>query len=81
MAEPLGSQEHYNRRWLLGIGAGVDSKNPNYVEEWLFDFLDSGWFAEAAMQGFLDAPKMGTYNIEKLILKGEVNEIGKLRIM
>ncbi len=81
MAEPLGSQEHYNRRWLLGIGAGVDSKNPEYVDEWLFDFLDSGWFAEAAMQGFLDAPKMGTYNIENLILKGEINEIEKLRIM
>lgn len=81
MAEPIGSQEHYNRRWLLGIGAGVDSKNPEYVDEWLFDFLNSGWLAEAAMQGFLDAPKMGTYNIENLILRGEVNEIDGLKIM
>lgn len=81
MAEPLGSQEHYNRRWLLGIGAGVDSKNPEYVDEWLFDFLDSGWLAEAAMRGFLNAPNMGTYNIENIILHGEISEIGNVRIM
>lgn len=81
MSEPIGSQENYNRRWLLGIGAGVDSKNPEYVDEWLFDFLNSGWLAEAAMRGFLNAPKMGTYNIENIILHGKINEIEKTRIM
>ncbi len=81
MAEPVGSQEHYNRRWLLGIGAGVDSKNPKYVDEWLFDFLQSGWLAEAAVSGFMNAPKMGTYNIENIILKDKVNEIERVRIM
>lgn len=81
MAEPVGSQEHYNRRWLLGIGAGVDSKNPKYADEWLFDFLQSGWLAEAAMQGFMNAPKMGTYNIENIILKDKINEIERVRIM
>jgi hypothetical protein len=81
MAEPIGSQETYNRRWLLGIGAGVDSKNPKYVDEWLFDFLNSGWLAEAAMRGFLNAPKMGTYNIKNIVLHGKVNEIERVRIM
>lgn len=81
MAEPIGSQELYNRRWLLGIGAGVDGKNPKYVDEWLFDFIESGWLAEAAMQGFLNAPKMGTYNIENIILQGKINEIERVRIM
>lgn len=81
MAEPIGSQETYNRRWLLGIGAGVDSKNPKYVDEWLFDFLNSGWLAEAAMRGFLNAPKMGTYNIKNIVLHGQVNEIERVRIM
>ncbi len=81
MAEPIGSQEHYNRRWLLGIGAGIDSKNPKYVAEWLFDFLESGWLAEAAMQGFLNASKMGTYNIESLLLRGEVKESDDLKTM
>ncbi len=81
MTEAIGSQEDYNRRWLLGIGAGVDSKNPNYVHEWLFDFLDSGWLAEAAMNGFLNAPKMGTANIENIILHHEINEIENVRLM
>jgi len=81
MTEPIGSQEDYNRRWLLGIGAGVDSKNPNYADEWLFDFLNSGWLAEAAMRGYLNAPKMGTYNIENIVLRHEVNEIENVRLM
>lgn len=81
MAEPIGSQEVYNRRWLLGIGAGVDSKNPEYVDEWLFDFLASGWLAEAALNGFLNAPKMGTYNIKNIVLHGQINEIERVRIM
>ena len=31
------------------------------------DRLNSGWLAEAAMQGFIEAPKYGTYNIKKVI--------------
>ncbi len=81
MTEPLGSQEEYNRRWLLGIGAGVDSKNPKYADEWLFDFLSSGWLAEAAMNGYLNAPKMGTYNIENIVLRHQINEIEKVRLL
>jgi hypothetical protein len=81
MTEPVGSQEEYNRRWLLGIGAGVDSKNPNYVDEWLFDFLNSGWLAEAAMRGYLNGPKMGTYNMENIVLRHDVNEIENIRLL
>jgi hypothetical protein len=81
ITEPIGSQEEYNRRWLLGIGAGVDSKNPNYVDEWLFDFLDSGWLAEAAMQGYMNGPKMGAYNIENIVLHHEINEIENVRLL
>ena len=74
MTEPLGSQEHYNRRWLLGVGAGIDGKNPKYIDDWLFDFLDAGWFAEASVRGFLNSPKMGTYNIEDIVLKNKISE-------
>jgi hypothetical protein len=81
MTEPIGSHEQYNRRWLLGIGAGVDGKKSEYVDEWLFDFLKSGWLAEAAMSGFMNAPRMGTYNIEDLVLRGEIKEIERVRIM
>lgn len=81
MSEPIGSQENYNRRWLLSIGAGVDSKNPNYVNEWLFDWIDSGWLAEAAMEGFMNAPKLGTYHIENIVLNNKVDEIDDINLL
>lgn len=67
IAPPIGSQEDFNREWLLNVGAAMDQFDPNYAHEWLFDYLKDGWFAEAAMHGFLDAEKMGTYNIERLV--------------
>ena len=81
MAEPIGSQEDYNRDWLLAIGAGIDAPDPLYVDEWLFDWLDSGWLAEAAMQGFLDAPKMGAYHIENIVLYNKVQEIEDIQLL
>lgn len=67
IAPPIGSQEIFNQKWLEAIGAGMDQEDPCYTGEWLGDWLKSGWLAEAAMQGFLEAPKFGTYNIEKII--------------
>ena len=81
MAKPIGSQEHYNRDWLLAIGAGIDAQDPRYVDEWLFDWLKSGWLAEAAMQGFLDAPKMGTYHVEDIVLRGRKSEIEDVHLL
>ncbi len=69
IAPPIGSQEDFNREWLFKVGAGMDQYDPEYTHEWLFDYLKDGWFAEAAMHGFLEAEKMGAYNIEKLIEK------------
>ncbi|OGF30906.1 hypothetical protein A2223_03585 [Candidatus Falkowbacteria bacterium RIFOXYA2_FULL_35_8] len=67
MAPTIGSQEKFNRNWLFKIGSGVEQENPIYTNEWLYDLLETGWFAEASMQGFLEAPKYGTYNIQKII--------------
>jgi len=67
MSSPVGSQEDFNREWLMSVGAGVDGLNPEYVDEWLPDLLESGRLARAAMDGFLNAEQMGTYNIEKII--------------
>lgn len=69
MSQPVGSQEDFNREWLIGVGSGVDSGDPEHVEEWLPDLLESGRLAKAAMDGFLNAEAMGTYNIEKLFDK------------
>lgn len=67
MSETVGSQEDFNREWLISIGAGIDSLNPEYVDEWLPDLLSSGRLARAAMDGFLNGEAMGVYNIEKII--------------
>ncbi len=69
MAPPIGSQEEFNREWLQAIGSASNQDSPRHCNDWLFDWLDSGWLAEAAMQGFVEAPKFGTYNIEKIIAK------------
>lgn len=67
IAPPIGSQEDFNKEWLLELGSGITQKNPKFTYQWLFDLLENGWFAEAAMDGFIEAEKLGTYNIEKII--------------
>ena len=67
IAPTIGSQEDFNRKWLLSLGAGVDQKDPKYVEQWLFDYLKSGRLAEASMQGFVEVEKLGVLNIKKII--------------
>jgi len=67
IAPPIGSQEDFNKEWLLQLGSAISQKNPKYTNEWLFDLLETGWFAEAAMQGFVESPNLGTFNIEKVV--------------
>ncbi len=67
IAPTIGSQEDFNRKWLLHIGAGILQENPEYADQWFFDLLNAGDFAEFAMQGFIEIEKMGTYNIERLL--------------
>lgn len=69
---PIGSQEDFNQRWLLHIGAGLLQENPQYTAEWLYDLLETGDLAEVAMQGFVEIEKMGTYNIEKIIQNAKI---------
>ena len=70
MAPSLGSQEVYNRQWLKTIGGGITQNNPKYTSEWLFDWVNSGWLAEAAMAGFLDGRQFGVYNIGDVVFNG-----------
>ena len=66
IAPSIGSQEDFNRKWLLSFGGGVLQENPKYANQWIFDYLASGRFAEAALRGFIEVEKMGVYNIEKI---------------
>lgn len=67
IAPSIGYQEDFNRDWLLSLGSGIIQENPDFTDEWLFDWLDSGLLAEAAMQGFVEGEKSGTLNIEKIL--------------
>jgi hypothetical protein len=70
ISEPVGSQEEFNRDWILSVGAGVNSLPVANVSEWLPDLLASGRLARAAVDGFLNAESLGTYNIEKVLNLG-----------
>jgi len=67
MSKPLGAHEKFNKEWLEHMGSGIMQEDPNFVTDWLYYWLNSGRFAQAAIEGFLDAPNKGTYEIEKLI--------------
>lgn len=69
IAPPIGSQEEFNKRWLLKSGFGLLQEDLAHVEQWLFDWIEKGYLAEAAMEGFIEGEKMGTYNIQKIIKK------------
>lgn len=67
ISSPVGSQEDYNREWLVSLGAGIDSLDLEYVDEWLPDILESGRLVRSAVDGFLNGEQMGAYNIENII--------------
>ena len=69
IAPPIGSQEEFNKRWLLKSGFGVSQENPRYTRQWLFDWRNRGYLAECAMEGFIEGEKLGTFNIQKIIEK------------
>ncbi len=72
MTPTIGSQEKFNRQWLREIQAGISQENPDYADQWLFDWLNKGRLAEAAWDGFLKARKFGTYNIKDIINTGKM---------
>lgn len=69
IAPTLGEQEKWNRSWLLEIGAGTDQLKPEYFSDWLDEWLDEGLLARKAWNGYLYAPRLGTYNIERILFE------------
>ncbi len=69
IAPPIGSQEDFNKEWLLRMDSGIVQINPKHTNQWFFDYLKGGGFAKAAFQGFIEGEKMGTFNIKKIISK------------
>lgn len=75
IAPPLGSQEDFNREWLYKLHAGLDQGSPNLAHIWLIDLINSGSLAEMTMNGFLNAPQKGTYNIQSLLEEGKIKQL------
>jgi hypothetical protein len=66
VAPPIGSQERFNQRWLLKSGFGLAQGDIKHADQWLFDWLEKGYFAEAAMEAYMEGRQIGTFVIEKL---------------
>ena len=68
VAPPIGSQEDFNKSWLLKSGFGLEQDDMRCIGEWLGDWLAQGYLAEAAVEGFVEGEKRGTKNIRELVL-------------
>ncbi len=66
VAPPIGSQEDFNKAWLLKHGFGIEQENPVDTDRWLFAWLAKGYFANCAKNGFIEGEKSGTLNITKI---------------
>jgi hypothetical protein len=69
IAPTIGSQEEFNRAWLLRSGFGMEQENVSYVRDWLFDLLKDGQLAEMAMEGFIEGEQLGVLKIKEIIEK------------
>lgn len=66
--EPIGAQEYKNRDWLFSFGGAYMANDIRYTNEWLSDWLADGRLARAAVNAYLSAESLGTYNIEKYFI-------------
>jgi len=80
MAPTVGSQEDFNRKWLMGVNAGTDQLEPKYAGEWLFDWINSGGLAKFAWNGYIEAPTHGAYRISSVIT-GEKMKLATLPLI
>ena len=67
VAPCIGSQEEFNKSWLLRSGFGIFQNDPDHICEWLFDWVEKGYLAESAMEAFIEGEKLGIFKIEKMI--------------
>ncbi|MDD5568841.1 MAG: hypothetical protein PHG23_00245 [Candidatus Pacebacteria bacterium] len=67
IAPTIGSQEDFNKEWLLMHGFGAEQRDTTCIEEWIFDWLKAGHLAEMAMEGFVEGRQLGVFNIDKII--------------
>lgn len=71
MSPTIGSQEKFNRKYLFEVQAGIKQDNPDYANQWLFEWVRKGRLAELAWNGFLKVRKMGTFKILEFLETGK----------
>lgn len=71
MAPKIGSQEKFNRKWLLEIGSGIKQEKPEHADDWVFSLLENGKFADMAWLGFLRARKLGYHHMSDVLAGGD----------
>jgi len=69
IAPTIGSQEEFNKDWLLNSGFGAEEENAGFIKDWLFDWLREGRLAEMAMEGFIEGEQLGVLRIKEVIEK------------
>ena len=80
MAPTVGSQEDFNRQWIMQMAGGMEQFDPRYSNEWLFDWINSGALARMAWNGYIETPTHGTYRIEDVVA-GRPNTIHDLPLV
>lgn len=80
IAPPIGSQEEFNKLWLMNVNGGIPQNDPRYTDEWLFDYIESGGLARFAWNGYIEAPTHGAYRIES-IMTGEKAPLAELPLI
>jgi hypothetical protein len=63
LSPPVGVQEWINRRWAQERGFALRQHQPDHVGEWLFEWLEEGVLAAAALSGFLHGSATATARI------------------
>ena len=79
MTPPIGSHEVCNSDWLIKNGAGIPQEDPSAVADWIFDWRDRGLLAQAAFNGFYNAPRHGAENIKALLFSKDRMKV-KIRL-
>ena len=69
IAPTIGSQEEFNKRWLISSGYGVEQGDIEDIKDWFFDWLNAGYFAEMAMEAFIEGEKLGALQINAEVAK------------
>ena len=47
----------------------IDQGDIEYVKDWLYDWIDSGYLAEMAMEGYIEGERDGVLKIKEHIEK------------